>query len=217
MTRGRLRRWGTLLLGRLLALVVRLWAWTCRVRVHQDPRPQLRAAQQPYVYALLHAHQIAAVLANDEPRMAAMVSRSADGDLLVPSLTARGVMAARGSGRRGTLSKGGEAALKKLIALNRARVPVLLAVDGPRGPRGKVHRGIVALAQATGATILPVCAKARKDWVLRKTWDLTRIPFWATTIDLTFGQPVRVNADSDPESLQKIIAGELAKLEGRTS
>jgi lysophospholipid acyltransferase (LPLAT)-like uncharacterized protein len=201
------------LLGHLLALIVRLWAKSCRVRVRNDPRPALRAAQKPYVYALLHAHQIAAVLANDEPRMAAMVSRSADGDLLVPSLAARGVLAVRGSGRRGTVSKGGEAALKKLITLNRAGMPVLLAVDGPRGPRGRVHRGIVALAQATGAVILPVSVMARKDWVLHKTWDLTRIPSVGTTIQLSFGVPVEVEPKASPEALQEAIGAALAECE----
>jgi lysophospholipid acyltransferase (LPLAT)-like uncharacterized protein len=201
------------LLGHLLALIVRLWAKSCRVRVRNDPRPALRAAQKPYVYALLHAHQIAAVLANDEPRMAAMVSRSADGDLLVPSLAARRVLAVRGSGRRGTVSKGGEAALKKLITLNRAGMPVLLAVDGPRGPRGRVHRGIVALAQATGAVILPVSVMARKDWVLHKTWDLTRIPSVGTTIQLSFGVPVEVEPKASPEALQEAIGAALAECE----
>jgi lysophospholipid acyltransferase (LPLAT)-like uncharacterized protein len=201
------------LLGHLLALIVRLWAKSCRVRVRNDPRPALRAAQKPYVYALLHAHQIAAVLANDEPRMAAMVSRSADGDLLVPSLAARRVLAVRGSGRRGTVSKGGEAALKKLITLNRAGMPVLLAVDGPRGPRGRVHRGIVALAQATGAVILPVSVRGRKDWVLRKTWDLTRIPSVGTTIQLSFGAPVEVGPHAVAQKLQTAIAAALAACE----
>jgi len=181
--------------------------------VHNDPRPGLRAAQRPYVYALLHAHQIAAVLANDEPRMAAMVSRSADGDLLVPSLAARGVLAVRGSGRRGAISKGGEAALKKLITLNRGGMPVLLAVDGPRGPRGKVHRGIVALAQATGAVILPVSVMARRDWVLRKTWDLTRIPSFGTTLHLAFGAPLEVAPKASLEDLQKAIGTALADCE----
>ena len=75
----------------LIALIVLLWRATCRYRVVNDPRPRLRAEGRPYVYALLHAHQIGAVLLNDESRMAAMVSRSADGDLLVPSLTVRRV------------------------------------------------------------------------------------------------------------------------------
>ena len=94
-------RWLSRLAGWVLALLVLLWRLSCRYRVENDPRPALRAAGRPYAYALLHAHQIAAVFVNDEPRMAAMVSRSADGELLVPSLVLRRVRAVRGSSRKG--------------------------------------------------------------------------------------------------------------------
>src|SRR5262245_50209661 len=88
------------ILGWLAALVLLAWRLTCRYRVENDPRPALRAGGRPYVYALLHAHQVAAVFCNDERRMAAMVSRSLDGDLLVPSLHARRVIPVRGSTRK---------------------------------------------------------------------------------------------------------------------
>lgn len=192
-------------LGQLVAILVRLWALTCRVRLHHDPRPALRAAGKPYVYALLHGHQIAAVLANDEPAMAAMVSRSTDGDLLVPSLRARRVVAVRGSGRRGKASKGGETALRQLITLNRGGMPVLLAVDGPRGPRGHVHRGIFALAQASGAMIVPVTAIGRRSFVLKRTWDLTSLPLLGTVIDLKFGEPLQVDSTGDAHDMCNTI------------
>ncbi len=94
-------------LGWAMGLVLLCWRQTCRYRVVNDPRPRLRELGTPYIYALLHAHQMAAVFVNDEERLAAMVSRSADGDLLVPSLTLRRVRAARGSTRRKGKDKGG--------------------------------------------------------------------------------------------------------------
>jgi hypothetical protein len=95
--------------GWLLALLVLLWRASCRRVVRDDPRPALRAAGRPYVYALLHAHQVGAVLVNDDPGIAAMVSASKDGDLLVPSLRVTGVRAMRGSSRRADRDKGGTA------------------------------------------------------------------------------------------------------------
>ena len=73
-------------------LVIRL---TCRIRFHDDPRPALRARGVPYAYAFLHAHQIATVVVA-EPGTGAMVSRSTDGELLIPSLRVRHVVAVRG-------------------------------------------------------------------------------------------------------------------------
>src|SRR5262245_13952600 len=129
------------LIGCVAALVVLLWRATSIRRVIDDPRPALRAQGRGYIYALLHAHQISALVVNDDRRMAAMVSQSVDGTRLVPILRARRVLAVRGSTRSRGRDKGGRSALAKLGDLLRAGVPSLLAVDGPLGPRTHVHRG----------------------------------------------------------------------------
>ena len=85
------------LTGCVGALLILAWRLTSRRRVIDDPRPALRAEGRCYIYALLHAHQLAALVVNDDRRMAAMVSQSADGNRLVPILRARRVRAARGS------------------------------------------------------------------------------------------------------------------------
>ena len=95
-------------LGWVLGLLLVCWRRTCRYRVVNDPRPRLRDLGRPYIYALLHAHQVAAVFVNDEERLAAMVSRSRDGDLLVPSLSLRRVQAARGSTSKRAQDRGAE-------------------------------------------------------------------------------------------------------------
>src|SRR6056297_308359 len=74
--------------------------WTCRVRVHDDPRETLRRDGVRYIYAVLHAHQVAAILGG-ERGTGAMVSRSRDGEIIVPSLRIRGIIPVRGSGSRG--------------------------------------------------------------------------------------------------------------------
>lgn len=198
--------------GWLFGLVLVLWRLTCRYRVVNDPRPELRRRGRPYAYALLHAHQVAAVFVNDEDRLAAMVSRSADGDLLVPSLTLRGVISVRGSTRRGDRAKGGRAALAELTRLAEDRIPVLLAVDGPLGPRGHVHRGVVDLAREAGATILPTVVVSSPHWILGRTWDRFQIPKPFSEVVLAFGTPIEVG-DGDAEDLRTAIAEALAALE----
>src|SRR5262245_5874222 len=96
----------------LAGLLLLAWRLTCRSVFHQpDPRPSWRAAGRGYTIVLLHAHQLAAIVANDERRMVAMVSRSADGDFLVPPLRLRRVRTVRGSTRTGSRDKGGSTAL----------------------------------------------------------------------------------------------------------
>jgi len=202
-------------LGWCLAFIVLMWRLTCRYRVVNDVRPSLRAKGQPYVYALLHAHQIGAALLNDEKRMCAMVSRSKGGELLAPGLRLRHVTPVRGSTRRGTAEKGGRAALQVLQEHVMKNIPALLAVDGPLGPRGKVHRGIVDLCCATGAVILPASIHVSRSLVLRNTWDHLQIPMPFSTIELRLGAPIAVTSASE-DSVKHIrlqLAETLAALE----
>jgi lysophospholipid acyltransferase (LPLAT)-like uncharacterized protein len=201
------------LIGWLLAGLVLLWRLTCRYAVVNDPRPALRQAGKPYAYALLHAHQVAAVLLNDEPRMAAMVSRSADGDLLVPSLRVRRVQPVRGSSRRDDRDKGGRAALAELIGRTQAGIPALLAVDGPRGPRNMVHRGVVHLALAASAVVLPVVVLPSQRWILRRTWDRLQVPRPFSHIRLIFGAPVVPEPGEDDAAMRDRLAQALRQLE----
>lgn len=198
-----------------LGLLLLLVRWTVRVRVDNDPRPALRGAKQRYVYALLHAHQLAAVIASDEEGLAAMVSQSKDGDLLVPALRLRRITAVRGSSQREGIDKGGRAALARLQSVVEGGTPVLLAVDGPRGPRNRVHLGVVHLARNSGAVILPVVAVASRRWVLTRSWDRFQIPKPFCRICLAFAPPMSPTMDRDMHAARARLTGSLALLETR--
>ena len=195
-----------------LALLVLLMRWTSRVRWHDDPRPALRAAGQPYVFGILHCHQLAAVAAC-ERGTGAMVSRSVDGDLLIPILRVHGIIPFRGSNRAEGHDKGGAAALDDLIAHVRAGHPAYLAVDGPRGPRNQVQFGIAKLAVATGAAVLVAVPVASRRWILRRAWDRFQIPKLFTTFEIYFGPPLRPHEGEDLDGFRRRIEAALAALE----
>lgn len=212
-----MRRMFFSLAGWLIALLVLVVRATCRYRVVDDRRPALRVAGRPYAYALLHAHQVAAIFVNDEARMAAMVSRSADGNMLVPSLRVRRVTAVRGSSRSSRGDKGGRAALSELTEMARRCVPVLLAVDGPHGPRGHVHHGVVELAVQASAVVLPVVVLPSRRWILRGTWDRLQIPLPFAEVRLVIGDPLEPGDGSREvtQRVQQSVAQALAGLERR--
>ena len=181
-----------------------------------DQRPRLRAEGTPYVYALLHAHQISAVFVNDEARdrLAAMVSRSADGELLVPSLNLRGVIAVRGSSHRDSVDKGGRSALAQLRGLLERRVAVLLAVDGPRGPRNEVHCGVAMIAQqAKDAVVLPTVVVPNRRWFPGHTWDRIQVPLPFSTVTLAMDEPIRPEPGESTEALRVRIAKAITRME----
>lgn len=202
------------ILGILIAAIVYVWRASCRYHIGpNDPRPALRQAGRPYVYALLHAQQVAAVFCSDEVRLGAMVSRSVDGDLLVPSLWLRGITPVRGSSRRGQTDKGGMAALATLTRMAQTGTPAMLAVDGPRGPRNRVHRGAVHLAQRVGGVILPVAALPTRRWILPRTWDRLQLPKPFSRVTLHFGTPIEAHADAEREPLRQAVQEALNTLE----
>ncbi len=205
--------WLRYLAGLLAGLLLLLLRVTCRYRFVADPRPALRAARRPSIYALLHAHQVSAIFANDDPAMTAMVSRSTDGDLLVPALALRRVTAVRGSSRKGDRDKGGRRALEEQAAYLAAGVPALLAVDGPRGPRGSVRRGVADLACQTGHPILPLVAIPSRRWILRRTWDRLQIPKPFSRITVRFGPLLPPSSCSDPLELAREVERQLGALE----
>lgn len=211
-------KWANRWIGWLFGLLLVTWRRTCRYRVLGDQRPRLRAEGTPYIYALLHAHQISAVFVNDEERdrLAAMVSRSADGDLLVPSLTLRGVVAARGSSRKGSVDKGGRAAFEELRELLEQRVAVLFAVDGPRGPRNRVKPGVARIAmQVKGAVVLPTMVVPSRRWLPDRTWDRIQVPLPFSRVTLAMDEPIRPEAGESEEALRLRIERALTRMEAR--
>ena len=209
-----LRRFGFHILGILAAGVLACWRATLQVRVRDDPRPGLRAAGRRYVYAILHAQQLSFILLSDDVPILAMVSASSDGDWLVPLCRARHILPIRGSSRKDGLEKGGRAALALLADGVRDGHPALLAVDGPRGPRGSVHRGVVDLARETDACIVVAGVfLSSHRYVLQRSWDRTQLPRPFSTITGRFRPPIDPRDFADADSLRSHVAAELLALE----
>lgn len=194
------------------ALAITLLRLFCRIRRHNDPRPGLRVAVEPYVYSVLHAHQVAAVI-DGEPGTGAMVSRSADGEIIVPGLRVRGIVPIRGSSHRKGKDRGGMTAFNALVQHVRDGRPAYLAVDGPRGPRNRVNKGIALLSQKTGAAVLNIAAIPTRRWILAGAWDRLQIPKPFATIHIHFGEPIRPRKGEDVEVYRQRIQTALNALE----
>ncbi|MDM4017973.1 lysophospholipid acyltransferase family protein [Roseiconus lacunae] len=171
----------------LLIAYVKLLRWTCRVRPIDDPREEIRNQGQTYIFAALHAQQLATIVPA-EPGTGALVSRSEDGELIAKVLETTGVIPIRGSG--GARRKGGAAALLALVHHVQSGQPTYLAVDGPKGPRGTVHPGVAMLSQKTGAPVLPLSFIPQFRYVIKRSWDRVQIPLPFSRIDCRFGEPL---------------------------
>ncbi len=195
-----------------IAAYVLLLRATCRVKYENDQRPALKEAGQNYLYAFLHAHQLA-VVTHGEPGTGAMVSKSADGQLIVPALQVTRCTPVRGSKWRSWGGKGGLDAVDSLTRHVMNGRPAAIAVDGPRGPRGRVHKGIAAISQSTGAAVLCVVAVPTRRHVFDRTWDRLQIPLPFSTIQGHFSDPIHPVEGEKLEAYRQRIEASLASLE----
>jgi lysophospholipid acyltransferase (LPLAT)-like uncharacterized protein len=100
-----------------------------------------------------------------------LVSHSKDGSIMAKGATALGYGVTRGSSSRGAV--GGLLALIKAAKNGHA---VVLAVDGPQGPRGVCKPGIVRVVQKSGAPLFPVGVAGSKRFVFKKSWNQAYLP-----------------------------------------
>jgi lysophospholipid acyltransferase (LPLAT)-like uncharacterized protein len=99
---------------------------------------------------------------------------------------------------RGSSSRGGTEALRALAAAVRAGQDVAVVPDGPRGPRECLQAGLVVLAAATGAPVVPLAFAARPARRLA-SWDRFLVPLPFARAAGVCGAAARVPRGADRE------------------
>ena len=176
---------------------------TCTLRIRWDDRAGLATGkvQGPVIYCLWHNRLALCMLIwrryvrrhHPGHGLAALISASKDGALLAATLEQFGVQPVRGSSSR----RGAQALVELTSSLERG-VNVAITPDGPRGPCYRVQPGVIALAQLTGAVVLPVTYHASRKWTLR-SWDRFQIPLPFARCEITFGPPLLCPRDATEE------------------
>ncbi|WP_141735588.1 lysophospholipid acyltransferase family protein [Oligoflexus tunisiensis] len=182
-------------------------------RLNPDVRDQAGLLHEKRVvaYACWHQNALSTVMAHTWRRLAVLVSRSFDGEVIAFVAKKFGVHSARGSSSRGGLE-----ALRQLIKLTKEGYEVGITVDGPRGPRHEVKGGVIALASRTGVPIVPTATRGRRTWTLVKSWDQFRVPKPFTEILVLYGQPMQIPhrlTDEEVHEYQQKLADVLMDLE----
>ncbi|MGC6417752.1 MAG: lysophospholipid acyltransferase family protein [Bradymonadia bacterium] len=162
----------------LISLIARLILVTLRIRRIGPP------FDGPGVIAFWHGQQLPLLRIRPERDCVAPVSLSSDGDLQVKVLERFGIASIRGSSSRRSvgLTRGLLRALKR-------RKTVLIAVDGPRGPRCRVKDGAAFLARLSGTPVWCVSVHVARAIRLRTAWDhfIVPLPFSLVTIRVSDG------------------------------
>jgi len=156
------------------AWIVRLIVATLRIRV-QDEAGVLGAPSEPrliWVFWHNRLFVIPHLLNHYLPHRpgSALTSASKDGEIVAAFLQRFHIHPIRGSS-----SRRGAAALLEMMRFIAQGYDVAITPDGPRGPRYRLNAGPIALAQKTGALVMPIRVQYSRFWQL-KSWDAFRIP-----------------------------------------
>ena len=152
--------------------IIRVISATYRVKlINSEIETNVFEKGQIPIYASWHQRFFPGItlFARRKP-ISIMISRSRDGEMISGIVRLLGWYPVRGSS-----SKGGRQALRKIKQLVRKGYKVGHIVDGPRGPLGEVKPGLVLIAQFTGMPIIPVITSAEKKWVFN-SWDRFMVP-----------------------------------------
>lgn len=132
-----------------------------------------------------------------------LVSHSKDGSIMAKGATALGYRVTRGSSSRGAV--GGLLALIKAVRDGHA---VVLAVDGPQGPRGICKPGIVRVVQKSGVPLFPVGVAGSNRFVFKKSWNQAYLPLpfsrQVVWIDKPLYFPKKTEASKIPEYCRRV-------------
>lgn len=199
-------RFAKALLASFLANVLRFIYWTNPERAGSADSDFLNAEFSPAIAALWHGQHLLAPLAcPPEPKLVAMVSRSADAELNALVVEKLGLETVRGSGGRAGINHFDKGGAKALITLKRALDSgknVAMIADIPHGTPRDAGLGVILLAKYSGRPIMPLAVVTSRRKVLEKTWDKTviNLPFGRRAV--VVGEPLFVPAGATEEELE---------------
>lgn len=170
-------------------ICVRLLLLTCKIQVEGLERFRAAAQTSPCLLMFWHNRLIAIpeLLAHYAPEFiyTGFVSKSRDGDavaILAKSYKIGRALRVPHNARHSALNQ-------MITHLKKKGGVVLIAPDGPRGPRYQVKPGVVFAAKEAAAKIIPFSWSADKLWTLN-SWDKMMIPKPFATIKVVFGKPL---------------------------
>lgn len=127
---------------------------------------------------------------------ALMISQSKDGDIISDIAEKSGWHAVRGSS-----SRDGGRALKEMVRQLTFSGLGGHIVDGPRGPAGIIKAGVVSLARATGAVVVPFYITSDRAWYFN-SWDHFMLPKPFAKVTLRFGELMDLSSGSSNEDFE---------------
>jgi 3-deoxy-D-manno-octulosonic-acid transferase len=189
--------------GRSLAGLIRLVGRTSKT-IYEPPDLVDKLAEiHPCVVACWHGQfMMVAGFRPDNVKVAAMVAKHGDAELVGEAMRALDVELIRGAGagsrRR---DRGGASALRASLGALADGYSVVMTADVPPGPARIAGAGIVAIGRMSGRPIVPV-AVASKHFASFDTWSRLTFNLPYSTLAFVAGDPIHVPAHASSNVLE---------------
>lgn len=152
-----------------------------------------------YILALWHAHQCGLYASENREDLSVMISRSKDGDIIATATESLGIKTVRGS-----QSRGGATATLELIDWLKTGKNGAITIDGPRGPKRVVKKGVIEIAKISQVPIVPMTWYSPSFGFLKfGTWDEFRFPLCCIKMVALYGEPMLVKADATDDEIEE--------------
>jgi lysophospholipid acyltransferase (LPLAT)-like uncharacterized protein len=185
-------------LGTLGRWVSNLLMWSARISVTGAERYEQYARRgEPVIFAVWHGRLLPLTYYHRNRDITTIISRSSDGEYIARLVEGWGYEIVRGS-----TSRGGSSALRRLVKAARAGRSLAITPDGPRGPRQTLQPGVITAAQMTGLPIIPLACGASRAW-WPGTWDRFCVPKPFARVQLYYGEPRPVPRDATEAELRR--------------
>ncbi len=185
------------------AFVIGMLGRTWRVdEVNPREFHDARERGEPFVYAFWHARLLPLAFTHRHEGIVVLVSRHRDGQLITRVIEHLGFRTARGSSTRG-----GDAAVREMLAAGGRGEPIAITPDGPRGPAEELKDGLVYVAERLGRRIVLIGTSAADSWTFR-SWDRFRVPKAFARVSITHAAPIaaRLEGESDDAARARVQA-----------
>ena len=186
------------LIAPLGALVIRLLGFSWKIQVADAHfLEDARAYSRNVLFAVWHGRLLPLSVSHHGRSIQVLASEHEDGELLGRAITYLGFGHVRGSSTRG-----GANAIRRLVGKLRDGFDVGITVDGPRGPRYEVKPGPVEIAKLAGVAIVPITTSSKRHKVF-SSWDAFELPYPFTRVTVRYGEPVVVPQDAGADVLEE--------------
>ncbi len=181
-------------------------------KINDETIKKLNEENKNYILAFWHGTMLLPWFLHGNPKFAALISKSKDGDLLAKILKHWKYEVVRGSS-----SSGGDVALGIMVDFAKNNYSVSITPDGPRGPAHKFKAGAVITAKKSKVPLILAGIGYKKKKVL-SNWDKFEVPYFFSKVKVVYSEPIYVDADLSYDETSAVITyceNKLNELQGK--